>query len=117
MIADPDLEHDRIIQEGIEAALLASIQQQSVDPNGPYQPEDLAYLTRLVVENDVTLYEAVKRTDQRARDRQAAMVPPGSPDMMPGLAPPGMGAEAQAQPDAAPAGGGGLEALLSQLGG
>ena len=117
LIADPDLEHDRIIQEGIEAALLASIQQQSVDPNGPYQPEDLAYLTRLVVENDVTLYEAVKRTDQRARDRQAAMVPPGSPDMMPGLAPPGMGAEAQAQPDAAPAGGGGLEALLSQLGG
>jgi hypothetical protein len=117
LISDPDLEHDRIIQEGIEAALLASIQQQAVDPNGPYQPEDLAYLTRLVVENDVTLYEAVKRTDQRARDRQAAIVPPGSPEMMPGLAAPGMGAEAQAAPAPGPAGGGGLEALLSQLGG
>jgi hypothetical protein len=117
LIADPDLEHDRIIQEGIEAALLASIQQQAVDPNGPYQPEDLAYLTRLVVENDVSLYDAVKRTDQRARDRQAAMVPPGSPEMMPGLAQPGMGAEAQAAPAPGPAGGGGLEALLSQLGG
>jgi len=116
LISDPDLEHDRIIQEGIESALLSSIQQQAVDPNGPYQPEDLAYLTRLVVENDVTLYEAVKRTDQRARDRQAAMMPPGAPETMPGLAPPGMGAEAQAMAPAGPQGGG-LDALLAQLGG
>lgn len=113
LISDPDLEHDRIVAEGIESALLASIQQQAVDPNGPYQPEDLAYLTRLVVENNVTLYEAVKRTDQRARDRQAAMVQPGSPEAMPGLAMPGMGAEA---PVAGPQAGG-LEGLLAQLGG
>ena len=117
LIADPDLEHDRIVQEGIEAALLASIQQQAVDPNGPYQPEDLAYLTSLVMEKDLTLYEAVKRTDQRARDRQAAMMPAGSPETMPGLAQPGMGAQAQAAPAPGPAGSGGLEALLSQLGG
>jgi hypothetical protein len=116
LISDPDLEHDRIIQEGIESALLQSIQQQAVDPNGPYQPEDLAYLTRLVVENDVTLYEAVKRTDQRARDRQAAMMPAGAPETMPGLAQPGMGAQAQAAPAAGPQGGG-LDALLAQLGG
>jgi hypothetical protein len=116
LISDPDLEHDRIIQEGIEAALLSSIQQQAVDPAGPYQPEDLAYLTRLVVEQNVTLYEAVKRTDQRARDRQAAMVEPTAPEAMPGLAQPGMGAESQMAPPPA-AGGGGLEALLSQLGG
>jgi hypothetical protein len=113
LIADPDLEHDRIVQEGVEAALLASIQQQAVDPNGPYQPEDLAYLVKLVVENDVPLFEAVKRTDQRARDRQAAMVAPGSPEAMPGLAMPGMGA--QSPMEAAP--GGGLESLLAQLGG
>ena len=117
MISDPDLEHDRIIQEGIEAALLASIQQQAVDPSGPYQPEDLAYLTRLVVEQNVTLYEAVKRTDQRARDRQAAMVPPGAPEAMPGLAPAGMGAESPMAPPQGPAGPGGLEGLLAQLGG
>lgn len=113
LISDPDLEHDRIIQEGVEAALLSSIQQQAVDPNGPYQPEDLAYLVKLVTENDLPLFEAVKRTDQRARDRQAAMVVPGSPEAMPGLAMPGMGAEA---PVAAPTGGG-LDALLAQLGG
>jgi hypothetical protein len=113
LISDPDFEHDRIIAEGIEAALLSSIQQQAVDPNGPYQPEDLAYLTKLVVEQDVPLFEAVRRTDQRARDRQAAMAPMGSPETMPGLATPGMGAETPA----APPGGGGLAGLLAQLGG
>ena len=113
LITDPELEHDRIIAEGIEAALLSSIQQQAVDPNGPYQPEDLAYLTSLVIEKDVTLYEAVKRTDQRARDRQAAAMPQGSPETMPGLAMPGMGAEA---PIEEPTGAPPLEALLAQLG-
>jgi hypothetical protein len=112
LIADPDFEHDKIIAEGVEAALLSSIQSQAVDPNGPYQPDDLAYLVRLVVEQDVPLFEAVKRTDQRARDRQAAQVQPGAPEAMPGLAAPGMGAEA----GVAPAGPAGLEGLLAQLG-
>ena len=113
LIPDPNLEHDRIIVEGVEAALLSSIQQQAADPNSPYQPEDLAFLTRQVVELDATLYEAVRRTDQRARDRQAQMMPQGSPETMPGLAQPGMGAEA-------PVAGGGqpsMESLLAQLGG
>lgn len=114
LISDPDFEHDRIIAEGVESALLSSIQQQAVDPNGPYLPEDLAYLTRLVVEQDVPLFEAVRRTDQRARDRQAAMVEPGSPEAMPGLAMPGMGAESPVAPEAA--GPAGIEQLLSQLG-
>lgn len=114
LISDPDFEHDRIIAEGVEAALLSSIQQQAADPNSPYQPDDLAYLTKLVVEKDVPLFEAVQRTDQRARDRQAAVVQPGMPEAMPGLAMPGMGAES---PTAAPGGPGGLDALLAQLGG
>ena len=112
MIDDPDMEHDRIIVEGIESALLTSIQQQAVDPMGPYQPDDLAYLTRLVIEKDLPLYEAVARTQQRAQDRQAAMAPMGAPETMPGLAAPGMGAEQPVAP-----GGGGLEGLLAQLGG
>ena len=114
LITDPELEHDRLIAEGVEAALLSSIQQQAVNPQGPYQPDDLAYLTRLVVEQDVSLFEAVKRTDQRARDRQAQMMPQGAPETMQGLAMPGMGAEAPVQgPQGAPP----LEALLAQLGG
>jgi len=113
LISDPNLEHDRIVAEGMEAALMSSIQTQAADPMGPYQPADLAYLTKLVLEKDLPLFDAVERTDQRARDRQAAMAPPGSAGAMPGLAQPGTGAE---QPTAAP-GGGGIEGLLAQLGG
>jgi len=113
LIADPELEHDRIIAEGVEAALLQSIQQQAANPQGPYQPDDLAYLTFLVMEQDQSLYEAVRLTDERARERQAQMMPMGAPETMPGLAMPGMGAEAPVQAGGAPP----LEALLSQLGG
>jgi hypothetical protein len=113
LISDPEFEHDRIIAEGVESALLSSIQQQAVNPQGPYQPDDLAYLTKLVLEQDVTLYEAVRRTQQRAQDRQAQAMPAGAPETMPGLALPGMGAEA---PVAGPAGPPPIEALLAQLG-
>jgi len=114
LISDPDFEHDRIIAEGVEDALLSSIQQQAANPQGPYQPDDLAYLTRLVVEQDVPLFEAVSKTDERARQRQAQAMPEGAPETMPGLAMPGMGAEAPVQ---APAGPPQLDQLLAQLGG
>ena len=117
LISDPDLEHDRIIAEGVESALLSSIQQQAAQPDGPYQPEDLAYLTKLVLQEDVPLYEAVRRTDQRARDRQASMAEAGAPETMPGLAMPGMGAEMQAAPPMAPGGPPPMDQLLAQLGG
>jgi hypothetical protein len=118
LISDPDLEHDRIIAEGVESALLSSIQQQAAQPDGPYQPEDLAYLTKLVVSEDVPLFEAVRRTDQRARDRQAAMAPAGAPETMPGLAMPGMGAQMQAAPpEMGPSGPPPIDQLLAQLGG
>ena len=115
LISDPELEHDRIISEGVEAALLSSIQQQAVDPNGPYQPDDLAYLTRLVMEQDVSLYDAVERTNKRAQERQAMAMPAGAPETMPGLAMPGMGAEAPVA--APPSGPPQLDQLLAQLGG
>jgi hypothetical protein len=113
LISDPDMEHDRLIAEGVESALLVSIQEQAANPMGPYQPDDLAYLTRLVVEKDMTLYDAVSRTQQRAQDRQAAMVPAAAPEAQPGLAMPNMGGQSQAAPPQA----GGLQGLLSQLGG
>ena len=50
LITDPEFEKDRITSESMEAALLSSIQAQAADPNGPYQPDDLAYLTMLTVE-------------------------------------------------------------------
>jgi hypothetical protein len=113
LITDPELEKDRITSESLEAALLSSIQAQAADPNGPYQPDDLAYLTMLTVEKNVSIYEAVQMTQKRAQERQAAMAPAGSPETMPGLAVPGSGAEMQAAPEAP----GGVEGLLAQLGG
>jgi hypothetical protein len=111
LISDPELEKDRIVAEGLEAALLSSIQQQAADPNGPYQPSDLAYLTKLVATNKMSLPDAIEATQKRAQERQAAQAPAGSPETMPGLAMPGMGAE---QPAAGPQPGG-VQALLASL--
>jgi len=114
LISDPDMEHDRIVSEGVEAALLSSIQQQAANPEGPYQPADLALLVKKVLMDNKSLYDAVSEVDEAARERQAQEMPEGAPETMPGLAMPGMGAEA---PAAGPPGGGGIEALLAQLGG
>ena len=113
LIPDPELERDRIVAEGIEAALLSSIQAQAADPNGPYQPDDLAFIAEMVASNKMSLPAAIQAAQKRAQERQAAQMPPGSPETMPGLAPPGMGAEAGMGPPPGPQG---LEGLLSQLG-
>jgi len=112
LIADPELEKDRIVAEGIEAALLSSIQAQAADPNGPYQPDDLAFIAEQVQSNKMSLPEAIMAAQKRAQERQATPAPTGAPETMPGLAMPGMGAE---QPVAAPPAG--MEGLLAQLGG
>jgi len=46
LIDDPEMEHDRITAEGVEAALLASVQQQAADPQGPTSPPILLHLSR-----------------------------------------------------------------------
>lgn len=114
MISDPDLEHDRIISEGVEAAVLTSFQQQAADPNGPYQPTDLARVAKYVLEDDLPLYEAIQRVHQAVQDRQAAQAPQGAPATMPGLSQPGM---ATAQPAGPPAGPPSMQDLLAKLGG
>jgi hypothetical protein len=114
LIADPELEKDRIVAEGLEAALLSSIQSQAADPNGPYQPDDLAFIADQVLQNKMSLPEAIQAAQKRAQERQAAQAPAGSPETMPGLAMPGMGAE---QPVAGPSGAPSLQDLLGQLGG
>lgn len=102
MITDPELEHDRIVAEGIEQALLQSLEQQATA--GTLPPADLARIMELVRTNKVELAEAVQRAHDEAQKRQAANpTPPGpdqavSPDQMPGLAAPGMGAETAAVP-------------------
>jgi len=114
MIADPELEHDRIQAEGIEAAVFASFQQQAADPNGPYQPRDLAQIAKYVLEEDLPLYTAIARAQQAAQDRQASVAAPGSPETQLGLSTPGLGTQ---QPGGPPAGQPSMEALMAQLGG
>ena len=110
LISDPELEKDRLVSEGIETALLSSIQAQAADPNGPYQPDDLAYIASQVQSNKMNLPQAIMAAQKRAQARQAEQAPVGSPETMPGLAMPGMGAEQ-------PIGGGGPASLDSLLGG
>jgi hypothetical protein len=114
LISDPELEKDRIVAEGIEAALLSSIQAQAADPNGPYQPDDLAYIASQVASNKMNLSEAIMAAQKRAQERQATQAPVGAPETMPGLAMPGMGAEQPIGPDG---GQPSLDQLLGGLGG
>jgi hypothetical protein len=114
LISDPEMERDRIMAEGIEAALLSSIQAQAADPNGPYQPDDLAYIAEQVQSNKMSLSEAIMSAQKRAQARQAAAAPQGSPETMPGLSAPGMGMEAGM---GGPAGSPQLGDLLGRLGG
>ena len=115
LISDPELEHDRITSEGVEAALLASIQQQAAMPDGPYQPRDLASLVRKVTQEGKSLFKAIEEVDDEARERQASEAPPGAPETMPGLAMPGMGAEVPEAVPAPEAGVSNLASLLSSL--
>jgi hypothetical protein len=113
LISDPELEKDRLVAEGIEAALLSSIQTQAADPNGPYQPDDLAYIATQVQSNKMSLSQAIMAAQKRAQERQAAQAPVGAPETMPGLSSPGMGMEQQ--PMGPPPEG--MDAMLAQLGG
>jgi hypothetical protein len=112
LISDPELERDRLVAEGIESALLQSIQAQASDPNGPYQPDDLAFIAEKVASNAMSLPAAIQAAQKRAQERQATPAPVGAPETMPGLAMPGMGAE---QPMGPPQPS--VEGLLAQLGG
>lgn len=94
-IADPELEKDRVIGEGLEAALLQSIQAQA--QQGAIPPADVAAIVALVESDKMSLAEAVDEVHKRAQERQAKQAPMGAPETMPGLAQPGMGAEQPAQ--------------------
>lgn len=114
LINDPELERDRIVAEGLEAAMLSSIQTLAADPNGPYQPDDLAFIATAVRSNKMELADAIQAAQKRAQQRQAAQVPAQSPEAQPGISMPGMGMEAgqggqPGRPD--------MASLLSRLGG
>jgi len=113
LVDDPEFEHDSVIAEQLEEALLNSIQQQAVE--GAIPPADLARIMELVANNQLELPKAVERVQKEAQERQAKQVDAAAPEAQPGLAMPGMGAEGRSV--AAPPGdaGGELGALLGAL--
>jgi hypothetical protein len=126
LIADPEREHDRVIQEQLEQALLSSVQQQA--QAGTIPPADLAKIMNIVLTDKLPLAEAIEKVNKMAQERQATAAQMGSPETQPGLGAPGMGMEqpgslppATEGPTAGPEGAGGaptpdLQSLLAQLG-
>jgi hypothetical protein len=112
LIDDPEMEHDLIIAESLERALLAGLSAQA--QQGALPPHDLARIQSLVVSDAMELPDAVAKVQEEAQARQAQQVPPQDPAAQPGIAQPGAGAEAAV---AAPQPGQrNLRQLLSQLG-
>ena len=112
LVEDPEFEHDAVVAEQLESALLVSIQQQA--SQGTIPPADLARIMELVANDQMELAEAVDKVQKEAQERQAQQVEATSPEAQPGLAMPGMGAEA-ATMTPPPGGGGGLAGLLGAL--
>jgi len=92
MIDDPEAMYDEIMAEGLERAVMSAIQQQAA--GGQIPPGDVARIAELVKVENLPIYKAVEQAQKEAQERQAAQAPPGSPALQPGLAMPGMGAEA-----------------------
>ena len=113
LIDDPEFEHDTVIAEQLEAALLSAVQNQAVE--GILPPADLARIIDLVAHDKKELAEAVEQVQQEAQERQAEQVDAMAPEAQPGLALPGMGAESMAVQEEAGADQAGLEQLLGAL--
>jgi len=110
LVDDPEFEHDSVIAEQLEAALLSSIQQQAAA--GAIPPADLARIMELVKNNDMELAEAIDKVQKEAQERQATLVEEMAPEAQPGLAMPGVGAES---PVAAPPPNMGQEPSMDEL--
>lgn len=120
LVDDPELEHGRVIVEGLEMAMLSGLQTQA--SSGQIPPADLARIMHLVQMENMPLAEAVQKVQEEAQTRQASSGAPGTPEgpvdplapeAQPGLAQPGMGAEAGTAPSGASVGD--LSQMLFQL--
>lgn len=91
-IVDPELERNRIIAEGLDMAIMASLQQRA--QAGQLPEIDVAIIKKLVLEEDMDIEDAIIESQRIAQERQAQELPQGDPGLQPGLANPGAGAEA-----------------------
>lgn len=120
LIDDPIFEKQRVVAGQIEKALISSIQQQAADPNGPYQPADIAQLISLLVDKKMPLQDAVAKLHEQlqARQEQAAQGQLQGAAAQPGLSVPGAPGTpqtAQAGPPAPTPDQAGLAQLMSAM--
>jgi hypothetical protein len=121
LVEDPERMMDEIKKEGLEEAILASIQQQAAQPGS--NVADFAQIMKYVISDQYELAEAVIQVQKEAQERQASVdaegvptaVDPLSPEAQPGLAAPGMGAEAGAAIAEPPSSITNMAALFGQL--
>ena len=95
LISDPEREMDRVVTEALDAALLSSVQSQA--QSGALPLPDVARIRELVGTDQMSLVDAIQKAQSEAQNRQATPTP-NPAETQPGLAQPGMGAEAP--PDA-----------------
>lgn len=125
-IDNPEIEHDRIIAEGLEQALVSSIQQQAA--GGQMPPLVLAKIMRMVKDDRLEIADALQKVtedaakEQRKAEEAAAAQQQGqmTPDqMMAGTTMSSMmgpQAAAAGQPSAIPGAGQGMQDLGNLLG-
>jgi hypothetical protein len=119
-IDNPEVEHDRIISEGLEQALVSSIQQQAA--SGQIPPLVLAKIMRLVESDKLELADALakvtedaqKEQEAAAAQQQAGMQQQMTPEAA--MAPAAMQAMTGAPPSPIPGVGPGMESLGALLG-
>ena len=116
-IDNPEVEHDRIISEGLEQALVSSIQQQAA--SGQIPPLVLAKIMRLVEGDKLELADALaKVTEDAQKEQEAAAQQQAGQPMTPeaAMAPAAMQAMTGAPQSPIPGVGPGMESLGSLLG-
>ncbi len=91
MVEDAEAEHDTVVAEQLEEALLSGLQQQAAA--GTIPPGDLAAIMSMVRHDRADLAAAVEKVQRQAQERQAEAAGPTDPEAMPGIAAPGAGAE------------------------
>lgn len=115
LVSDAESEYDRVTVEALDSAGLSAIQTQAA--GGQLPVSDLARIKQLIL-TGTSWEDAVLKAQAEAQERQASTVAPveaGAPEAQPGLAAPGMGAEAGvAIPEPGPSQGN-LAQLLNQL--
>lgn len=74
-----EFEHDAIVAEGLEQALLSGLQQQA--SQGALPPDTLARIIRVVKTDKMELAEAISKVQEEAQAEQEAQepTPPGAP--------------------------------------